>query len=393
MSPQSFSDKKVVGLRDTTRNPIHTVVSDSHNLGVANVLEIYSPVPARSSAASAVMERQGCLATAALGAPAVRQHGGGRAPCAPLTQSPGGSRAHSTGGEVKRLCCAAAGIIALAPRPCGAHAHPLTSVRRPAKNPDPLRSVPRPPGESNAEYGLLVKRGRIVPEVFMKHVPMQYFILRQPEPSVRDLLTPGDKELPYQDSYDSFIHIMYAKSSIDLHKFVLGIQKHIPPHGVTLYACQRAKPEVKGLDLRSEIFFVMPLMSPTTVSLFKLGEKLFDFKTDLEPRQRKLMILSHHILSFFFKDELPLPSRYRNGDSYTDKRTDGLHPAGTGIARLYRQHQNPNQGKNNYGAGHRHMPFNALPHPLTEHLSAPLRSFTCKLGGNLWWRPAAREEE
>ncbi|BCY01562.1 hypothetical protein PszF2a_13510 [Stutzerimonas stutzeri] len=152
MSPSSFSDKKVVRLRDTTRNPIHTVVSDSHNLGVANVLEISSPVPARSSAASAVMERQGCLATAALGAPAVRQYGGGRAPRAPLTQPPGGRRARSTGGEIKSLCCAAAGIIALASRPRGARAHPLTGVRRAAHHAAPLRSMTCPHAQSVQGY-------------------------------------------------------------------------------------------------------------------------------------------------------------------------------------------------------------------------------------------------
>lgn len=144
MSPNSFSDKKVVRLRDTARNPIHTVVSDSHNLGVANVLEIYSPVPARSSAASAVMERQGCLATAALGAPAVRKHGGGQALRALLTEQTEGRHARLTGGEIKSLCCVAAGIIALASRPCGAHAHPLTGVRRAAHPAAPLRSSPRP---------------------------------------------------------------------------------------------------------------------------------------------------------------------------------------------------------------------------------------------------------
>jgi len=83
-------------------------------------------------------------ATAFTGAPAVRQHGGGRA-CRPLlTQQPSGRPTRLTGGEIKSLCCAAAGIIALAFRPCGAHSYPLTGVRRAAHPAAPLRSSPRP---------------------------------------------------------------------------------------------------------------------------------------------------------------------------------------------------------------------------------------------------------
>lgn len=84
------------------------------------------------------------LATSHTQATAVRKHGGGRAPFAPLTQQPGGRRARSIGGETKSLCCAAAGIIALASRPRGAHAHPLTGVRRAAHHAAPLRSMTCP---------------------------------------------------------------------------------------------------------------------------------------------------------------------------------------------------------------------------------------------------------
>lgn len=144
MSPKALSDKNAVRLRDTTRNLINTVATDSLNVGTANALETPAPVPARSAVASALLERQGFLATAALGAPAVRQHGGGQARRALMTQQPGGRHAHSTGGEIKSLCCAAAGIIALASRLCGAHAHPLTGVRRAAHPAAPLRSTPHP---------------------------------------------------------------------------------------------------------------------------------------------------------------------------------------------------------------------------------------------------------
>lgn len=143
MSPQSFSDKKVVRLRDTTRNPIHTVISDSHNLGVANAKEHSSPVPACSSAASAVLERQGSFATAGLRATAVRKHGGGREPHAPLTQQPGGRPTRWTGGEIDSRC-EAASLIAPALRPCVARAYPLTGVRRGAHPAAPLRSTPHP---------------------------------------------------------------------------------------------------------------------------------------------------------------------------------------------------------------------------------------------------------
>ncbi len=83
------------------------------------------------------------IATASTQAQAVRQHGGGRAPRALMTQQPAGRRARSTGGDIKSLCCAAAGIIAFASSPCGAHAHPLTGVRRAAHPAAPLRSTPR----------------------------------------------------------------------------------------------------------------------------------------------------------------------------------------------------------------------------------------------------------
>lgn len=84
------------------------------------------------------------IATASTHAPAVRQHGGGRTRRVLLTQQPSGRPTRSTGGEIKSLCCAAAGIIALATRPCGAHAYPLTGVRRAAHPAAPLRSTPRP---------------------------------------------------------------------------------------------------------------------------------------------------------------------------------------------------------------------------------------------------------
>ncbi|GEM_PF-2661395 len=131
--------------RDTRRNLRNTLVSDLNHHGVANAHEDTSPsVPACSFLGSAALERKGLLATTSTGAPAVREHGGGRAHRALLTQQPSGRPARSTGGEIKSLCCAAAGIIALATRPCGARAYPLTGVRRAAHPAAALRSTPRP---------------------------------------------------------------------------------------------------------------------------------------------------------------------------------------------------------------------------------------------------------
>lgn len=138
------------------RNLRHIVVSDLNNQGIAHASQ--TPLPPatasnRSAGRSAIRNAGAvALATAFTRAPAVRQHGGGRA-CRPLlTQQPSGRPARSTGGEIKSLCCAAAGIIALAFRPCGAHAYPLTGVRRAAHPAAPLRSSPRPHAQPAEGY-------------------------------------------------------------------------------------------------------------------------------------------------------------------------------------------------------------------------------------------------
>lgn len=130
------------------RNLRHIVVSDLNNQGIAHASQ--TPLPPatasnRSAGRSAIRNAGGvALATAVTQAPAVRQHGGGRTYRVLLTQQPSGRPTRSTGGEIKSLCCAAAGIIALAFRPCGAHSYPLTGVRRAAHTAAPLRSTPRP---------------------------------------------------------------------------------------------------------------------------------------------------------------------------------------------------------------------------------------------------------
>lgn len=93
------------------------------------------------------------LATASTQVPAVRQHGGGRARRALLTQHPSGRPTRSTGGEIKSLCCAAAGIIALASRPRGARAYPTTGVRRAAQPAASLRSPHRLHAQPVKGYG------------------------------------------------------------------------------------------------------------------------------------------------------------------------------------------------------------------------------------------------
>lgn len=145
MNVTAIGYPNVVGLADSQRNFGNMILSDLNHHGVANAHEDTSPsVPACSFLGSAALERKGFLATTSTGAPAVREHGGGRAHRALLTQQPSGRPTRSTGGEIKSLCCAAAGIIALATRPCGAHAYPLTGVRRAAHPAAPLRSTPRP---------------------------------------------------------------------------------------------------------------------------------------------------------------------------------------------------------------------------------------------------------
>jgi len=89
------------------------------------------------------------LATASTQAEAVRQHGGGLAHHLPTTTQPAGRHTCSTGGDIDRRRVAAS-LIAPASRPCGAHAYPLTGVRRAAHPAAPLRSTPRhhaKPGE------------------------------------------------------------------------------------------------------------------------------------------------------------------------------------------------------------------------------------------------------
>lgn len=83
------------------------------------------------------------LATAFTQASAVRLHGGGRAHHAPTTTRPAGRPTRSTGGEIDSRC-EAASLIALAYRPCGAHAYPLTGVRRARELSPSLRSQNRP---------------------------------------------------------------------------------------------------------------------------------------------------------------------------------------------------------------------------------------------------------
>lgn len=160
MSPQSFSDKKVVRLRDTTRNPIHTVVSDSHNLGVANVLEISSPVPARSSAASAVMERQDSFATAGLRATAVRQHSGGQARRGELAMKLAGRLMPSGGDKTISSGWAALGAIASAPSLHVALTYPVPGVRRTA---DHLTALGSPTFREENVYCQLVYPRVVVP--------------------------------------------------------------------------------------------------------------------------------------------------------------------------------------------------------------------------------------
>lgn len=84
------------------------------------------------------------LATLTTKAPAVRQHGGGRALRYLLTLLLGARPAMPAGGETNSHCCAAAGINPTLPKASRGHAYPTKGVRQ-AQEPTPsLRSPNRP---------------------------------------------------------------------------------------------------------------------------------------------------------------------------------------------------------------------------------------------------------
>lgn len=79
-------------------------------------------------------------ATANSVATAVRKHGGGQSLLNLQGIANGGRHRHQSGGVIKSLCCAAAGITALGAQATAPLAHPTTGVRRAPELSTPLRS-------------------------------------------------------------------------------------------------------------------------------------------------------------------------------------------------------------------------------------------------------------
>jgi hypothetical protein len=387
VNPETY--QKVVVLGDTTRDLINKVRTDSLNVGASNALEDSPPLPPRSAAGSAALERQGRLANAALGAPAVRQHGGGRAPRAPLTQQPGGRRARLIGGEIKSLCCVAAGIIALTSRPCAAHAHPLTRVRRAAHPAAPLRSTPRPHAQLGKGYWLGIGISTSCPDTPVQHFGVHLFCSGKFVPDRLYLFTPIVQVSANQYPNNYMLNVMESQGSINLHEHVFGIQKNVPPHCIALCLREYIKTLIQSIDLRSKIFLIVPTVAVASISLLKFHKKLFNFYAYFETHQRKLMIFPHCVLALFFKNKFPLPSRYRNGDGDAYERANSLHPAGASISGLYRKHHYINQSENYDRTRHCQIPFYYPPYPFTDHLAPQPCSDKRKLGGNRRKRPEA----
>ena len=95
------------------------------------------------------------LATASTTTKAMPRHGGGLVHPENAQQQAGGRLQLVTGGEIKSLCCAAAGNI---PAPLQAHTprvYPTTCVRRAADQRESLRSTNRPHAQLVVGYGQL----------------------------------------------------------------------------------------------------------------------------------------------------------------------------------------------------------------------------------------------
>lgn len=310
---ESYQDR--VGLRDTKRDLINIVVSDLNHTGVANALEDPSPtVPARPAVGSAALERQGHLATAALGATAVRQHGGGQARHAALTQQQAGRPTHPAGGEINSLCCAAAGIFALASRHRAAHAYPLTGVRRAAHPPAPLRSSPRRRAQPvKGDEHLALFSSRLLLRRGWK------CIKRMPHPETQLFLS----ELFYPRSDIAF----NAKQRSHIGKRLLSVYQKPPCFETRCRSSDLSETLYKKLDAAFVITTILPMLLEKRASGMKgnLLVDLLNFQRNAEPHQIRL---------FLFRFVLGLMNipRNDNSDCQPHERSYGLDPAGRRIA-------------------------------------------------------------
>lgn len=371
MNAPAFGYTNVVSLADTQRISGNMILSDFNKSGVAHAPKT-TPVLAIAadySAGRSAIRNAGAvaLATASTQAPTVRQHGGGRARSTLRTQQPSGRPTRSTGGEINSLCCAAAGIIALASRPCGARAYPLTGVRRAAHPAAPLRSTPRPPAQL-VKGGELSASQRVFPNILMQNLSMTLFNVLQSESCDLYFLCPARVMFRHEDTQHSSVYSMQSQHGVKLHEHPFRIQQKVPPRGIALHAGQRAEPAVERFDSCSEILLIVPLMANTAVAQLEFIKKLFNFKTHLETHQSKLMILSHRILALFFENHLPLASRDPNGNRNANERTNCLHPTSSRITSFDCKHHNVNQSKHHDSAWDCCMALQPLPYKVAKHL-------------------------
>ena len=342
---------------DTRPVSINILVSDLNHNGVANAHEDPSPsVPACSFLGSAALERKGLLATAATGAPAVRQHGGGRAHRALLTQQPSGRPTRSTGGEIKSLCCAAAGIIALATRPCGAHAYPLTGVRRAAHPAAPLRSTPRPHAQPVEGYGpsnINMISIHCVPNDASRHsVP---------------LLT--DERAPLGNN--ALRNLCFASQKIE--------QAGPSKHQVSLYV-QPCSGNVRAINVRvSDQRHVLKGAIQQPDVILEPGYKYLASRVLLlklfqasHSDRRAFQSFCHERISFSVLLMLLMPLLKKETRETAEDRPDRSNcpnPRSPGFTGIHCQHQNPSrrEDQNHTGDSDLHMLFGPAPNALVPH--------------------------
>lgn len=93
------------------------------------------------------------LATHSTQAPAARKRGGGPAPMPRPTLQPAGRPAEPSGGDIKSLCCAAAGLFPTERQATAGAYTPPQGVRRAPNLATTLRSPSRPHAQLVKGYG------------------------------------------------------------------------------------------------------------------------------------------------------------------------------------------------------------------------------------------------
>jgi hypothetical protein len=97
------------------------------------------------------------LATRTTQLRAARKRGGGQAPTQQPTEQAAGHPSHVKGGEIKSLCCAAAGLIYALLSVTARLVYPTTCVRRAPKQSESLCSINRPHAQHVVGYKHLMQ--------------------------------------------------------------------------------------------------------------------------------------------------------------------------------------------------------------------------------------------